>query len=46
MDPCHAVIGGILSGEIPPVTNGKQLALRHHRVDGSIANEYADSHPE
>ena len=41
--PYHAIIGGFLGGEVPPAVSGKQLALRHHRVDGSIAYEYAYS---
>ncbi len=32
-----AIIGGFLSGEITTEANQKQLTLRHHRVDGSVA---------
>lgn len=35
-----AIIGGFLSGEVTPTGDGKQLTLRHHRVDGSVAYEY------
>lgn len=41
-----AIIGGFLSGEIKPGADGDQLTMRHHRVDGSIAYEYAYSRPE
>ena len=37
-----AIIGGFLSGEILPGEKGRrQLIMRHHRVDGSVAYEYA-----
>ena len=37
-----AIIGGFLSGEIKPGKAGqRQLAYRHHKVDGSLAYEYA-----
>lgn len=38
-----AIIGGFLSGEIADAKDGKQLTMRHHRVDGSIAYEYSYS---
>jgi hypothetical protein len=41
-----AIIGGFLSGEISATQNGKQLTMRHHRVDGSIAYEYDYSDSE
>lgn len=37
-----AIIGGFLSGEIKPAGAGRsELVMRHHRVDGSIAYEFA-----
>ena len=37
-----AIIGGFLSGEIKPGKAGqRQLIMRHHKVDGSLAYEYA-----
>ena len=41
-----AIIGGFLSGEIDPGIDSSQLTIRHHRVDGSVAYEYAYSHRE
>jgi alkaline phosphatase D len=38
-----AVVGGFLSGEINPGNGNRQLTLRHHLVDGSIAYEYTFS---
>jgi len=38
-----AIIGGFLSGEINPGVDGRQLTIRHHHVDGSIAYEYTFS---
>ncbi len=35
-----AIIGGFLSGEITADSTQKKLTLRHHRVDGSVANAY------
>ena len=37
-----AIIGGFLSGEIKPGKAGeRQLIMRHYKVDGSLAYEYA-----
>ena len=41
-----AIIGGFLSGEVASVGGEKQLTMRHHRVDGSIAYEYSYSRAE
>ncbi len=38
-----AIIGGFLSGETSAAGTGRQLTIRHHRVDGSIAYEYVFS---
>lgn len=38
-----AIIGGFLSGEIIPDRDRTNLIFRHHRVDGSVAYEYAYS---
>ncbi len=38
-----AIIGGFLSGEIIPGVDGRQLTMRHHNVDGSVAYEYTFS---
>lgn len=35
-----AIIGGFLSGEVFSDAGAPRLALRHHRVDGSVAYEY------
>ncbi|GAB5559664.1 MAG: alkaline phosphatase D family protein [Synoicihabitans sp.] len=35
-----AIIGGFLSGEVSSAGGDKQLTMRHHRVDGSVAYEY------
>ena len=38
-----AIIGGFLSGEIIPGVDSRQLTMRHHNVDGSVAYEYTFS---
>ena len=38
-----AIIGGFLSGETSAAGTARQLTMRHHRVDGSIAYEYVFS---
>ncbi len=40
-----AIIGGFLSAEIKRENDNPQLTFRHHRIDGSVANEYTFSRP-